>query len=575
MLRIGLLVLLLSLLVAQVAVDDVSPGVAGAEPPPPPIERGESGAEGEPSAAELPPATLGAPSVTPPSGANIAVIRIEGMIYDFTLESLRRRVDRAMDAGASIIVIELDTPGGEVVAALRVSRYIKTIPVPTVAWINNEAYSAGIIIAGATGEIVMSPASATGDSAPITMGGEMSPTERAKVLSPILEEFRDSAARNGYPYELFHAMTVLGVELYLIEHRQTGERRVVNQADYAVMVGGRDPNDFLFDPTAATTAGAGGVQQVGAVTLRQARDADREQWRMVQRIHDGATLLTVSQDRAIEIGLATAIIANDRELAQHLGGGTVIRIPQSWSENLAGYLTHPIVRAVLVMVVLVGAYMEFQSPGVGIAGIAAATALVVLLGAPFLVGLSEVWHVLVFLLGLALLIVELVWFPGFGLVGIAGLVMMFVGLVLGIVPTGGGPSFGPINLPPREMWGRVAMSSFYMMIALVLSGIAAIWLTRYFHRMPLFNRLVLMDSQASFAGPGGMTPVHVSGDEDLGSGGVKIGQAGQVVVELRPTGRALIEGRVVDVVSPGAWVERGRSVKVVEVSGNRIVVEPD
>src|SRR5690606_21899706 len=98
------------------------------------------------------------------------------------------------------------------------------------------------LIASACDQIVMSPASATGDCAPIVPGFGIGPPGRAKALSPLLEEFRDSARAHGYDYTLFHAMCVLGVEVYRVRTPQTGEVRLVNQADYAVMVRGADPD---------------------------------------------------------------------------------------------------------------------------------------------------------------------------------------------------------------------------------------------------------------------------------------------------------------------------------------------
>jgi membrane-bound ClpP family serine protease len=172
------------------------------------------------------PADKAAAQTVTPGGANVAVIKIEGMIYGFTLESLKRRVERAMEGNASMIVLELNTPGGEVISALKIAKYIKgEITVPTVAWIHDSAYSAGILIASSCDRIVMSKASTTGDCAPIVPGTELAPTERAKALSPILEEFRDNARSNGKDFALYHAMCVLGVEVYLVENNRQAETR--------------------------------------------------------------------------------------------------------------------------------------------------------------------------------------------------------------------------------------------------------------------------------------------------------------------------------------------------------------
>jgi len=94
------------------------------------------------------PGLLSRPSALP-SGLNIAVVPVEGMIYGFTLESLERRVDEAIDRGADVIVIELDTPGGLLITAREMAQYIIRIPKPTVAWVNDDAISAGALIATA------------------------------------------------------------------------------------------------------------------------------------------------------------------------------------------------------------------------------------------------------------------------------------------------------------------------------------------------------------------------------------------------------------------------------------------
>lgn len=515
-----------------------------------------------------------------PSGADVAIIRIEDMIYGFTFDSLQRRVERAIDQGASVIVIELNTPGGQVNTALDIAKYIKALNVPTVAWVNNEAYSAGILIASACDQIVMSPASATGDAAPIMPGQEMGPTERAKILSPILEEFRDNARANNYDYALFHAMVVLGVEVFHVEHPDTGERRLVNQADYQVKVRGLsidEANAHVRDDV----DGADRQLDIAVPSVEVATDEDRGQWELLRQVHDGRTLLTLHQDRALEIGLSRATVRNDRELQQHLQANTAFRVDETWSESLAGFLVHPMVRGILVLALLLGAYIEFQTPGVGIAGAVAGLALITLLGAPFLVGLAEIWHILVFFIGLALLLVELAFLPGFGFLGVGGLALMFVSLVLTGIPTGGGNVPG---LPPVEMWDRMLLSGLYIMFG-ALGGIFGIYfVAKHFGRVPVLNRLVLEYNQpaalagagapaAAGGGGGGEIIYTASGDETLGEGRIKVGDVGIVTTGLRPSGRAEFDGQIVDVVSHGQWIAPGQQVRVVEIHGNRIVVD--
>lgn len=544
-----------------------------------------------------------------PSGANVAVIPIEGMIYDFTLDSLKRRVERALDPNnpnrASVIVLEIDTYGGQVTAALDIAKYLKDpteIPVPTVAWVNNKAYSAGIMIASACDEIVMAPASATGDCAPIVPGMNLSPTERAKAFSPIAAEFKNSAAANGYTYATFHAMCVLGVELYLIEHPDTGERLIVNQADYAVMVNGDTsastgiPIQSAAAPNAGNNNGPLNLPLPGSNTpgnsgtlgptntplnLAEAevyRPQDVGIWQPVLtlpsgksapngRIHSGVgTLFTPDDILAADIDLSQATIQNDADLQRYLGAARVTRVDQSWSENFAGFLTQLWVRALLVVLLAIGVFLELQAPGLGIPGAVALLALVGLFGAPMIIGLADVWHILLFMVGLTLLVVELgTGGVTFGVLGIVGIIVMIGALVLSVVPSGGGV------MPSAGTWNQLLAALLATLIGFVLSGVGVGVLMRYFGNVPGMNRLVLADTQASAHAV--VEPTHLAGDEVHGGGRIAVGHTGKVLSTLRPAGEAEINGQIIDVTSVGQFLDPGTPVRVIEVTRYSIVVD--
>lgn len=501
-------------------------------------------------------------------GAQVAIIPVEGEIYGFTMQSLQRRVERALANGATAIALEIDSPGGTLVSSLEISRYIKTLSVPTVAWVHSAAYSGAAVLAAACQQMVMSPASVIGDCAPIVPGMTLEATERAKALSPLLSELRDSARRNGYDYALFHAMCVLGVDVYLVENPASGERRAVNAADYAVMVQGQDPlaADSFFRGRGWFGLGQATTTDPGRASVEVATEADRGKWKLVRKIHDGQTLLTLSQAQAVEAGLARSDkISRATDLQRFLEAAGTFRVAQTWSEAIANWLTSPVVRGILIMALLLGAYIEFQSPGLGLPGAVALVALVALIGAPFLVGLAEIWHLVLIGLGLLLLFIELFVTPGFGFVGITGILLILAGLVLGIVPSSGE---GPVPLPDPAMAGVLRDSLLWTLAGLVLAAVGLFWLTKYFGKIPVLNRLVLTAAQTV---PAEFQPT--SGDEAIGGGRIAVGDVGQAVAYLRPTGRARFAERLVDVVSQGEWIEPGRKVRVVEVAGNRIVVE--
>ncbi len=534
------------------------------------------------------PATTPTPTPIPttglPAGAHISVIPVNGMIHGYTFESLKRRSEEAVAQGVSLIVIDLDTPGGLVTSALKISKYIKALPVRTVAWVNNEAFSAGIMIAAACDDIIMAPASTTGDCAPIVPGVNLSPTERAKALSPILEEFRDSAARSGKDYVLYHAMCVLGIEVYQIRHKQTGQIKLVNQVDYAVMVDGESPKGGWWSRVIKNGKPADSDSlAVATATLTDATEQDRSQWELISKVHDGTTLLTLNQTRAFEVGLsandATADpIRTATDAQRFLGGASVTVYGPSKIAQVAYWLTQPWVRAILVFVLMVSAYVEMQVPGIGIAGLTAVAALLMLLVAPYLVGLAQVWHVILFIVGVVLLVAEIFLIPGFGVLGIAGVIAMFMGLVLMVVPTSGQ---GPVPLPAAGTIYQLQESVLSTLVGLIASGIGFYYITKAFGTIPILNRLVLAETALVSAGPAGQSfaganpSEHVSGDEVIGRGRIRVGSVGRSVTELRPSGRAEFDGDLVDVLTWGSWIEPGRSVRVIEAGGNRIVVEAE
>jgi len=499
-------------------------------------------APAEPTSADAPtvgkpgPPATGSALHALPGGSHIAILPVEDMIYGFTLKSLERRIDRAVAEGADLIVLELNTNGGMVTAAIDICKLLKDrqrVTVPAVAWVHPKAYSAGIIIASACDEIVMSPGSSTGASAPVSLLGNMEPTERAKAVSPILAEFRNNASRNGHDYAVFHAMTVLGVKLYCVEHKQTAERRVVSQVDYSLMVKGTEPGSGFLDAIARGGMSSSDPARLLEVTRETATDADLSMWQPVETmpsgqfypdgmIHDGMTLFTLDEVLAQDIGLSRATLGTDAQVRQHYAGASVTRIKQTWSEGLAGFLTHPIVKGILVAVLLVGTYLEMQSPGFGLGGALALVALIALLVSPFVIGLSDIWFVLVFILGLILLAVELLFTPSFGVLGVVGIVLMIAGLIFSAVPTGG----GTLPIPPRAMWDRLLQSALWTVLGLGggIAGVAV--LTRYFGEIPLFRKFILAEEQAAYTDDTPVAPV--AGDEVRGDGRIRLGDCGRI-----------------------------------------------
>src|SRR5213075_1338635 len=158
-----------------------------------------------------------------------AVIPIRGEINDYSRDAFMRRLAKARAMGAKTIIIQLDTPGGLVTSALDLSRTIRGLrDLRTIAFIDNKAYSAGTMIALACNEVIMVPNAVIGDCAPITISGSGDIVGVAKAVSPVLEDFRDSASKNGYNPLLVEAMVRPEPSVYVIENN-AGERKAVDE----------------------------------------------------------------------------------------------------------------------------------------------------------------------------------------------------------------------------------------------------------------------------------------------------------------------------------------------------------
>ena len=530
--------------------------------------------------AATPPAPSSAGQLSLPSGSLIAIVEIDGPLrFDHQFQSIQRRVDRAINDGADLIVFDLDTPGGRLDLALDISNYILNLPKPTVAWVDDQALSAGILIASACDELIMSRNALTGDCAPIVPGRNLAPTERSKALAPLLAQFRTHALANHSgpttsDFALFHAMCELGVEVYQVRHRITGETRLVSQADYAVLVDG-------LSPTAAANVGSSGngtnsdpddssFDARPALTVNDPAEAG--QWALVKQIHNGSQLLTLNDAEALDIGLSRATVSSELELQRLYTAGRVQRYDETWSESLVGFLVHPLVRAGLLLLAIAGLLMEYLSPGLFLPGIIGVAALITLIGAPFMVGLAQSWHLALIVIGAGLVIYELFTMTTFGTLAVLGLLMFIAGLVLSGVQTASN------GLPAPGTGRQVLITSMSFVGSIVITVPLLVILTRYFGSLPLLNKLILNESQQALIPTAGSMPVpyqHISGDEAIGGDAIKPGMTGTVsATGLRPAGRIEINDQLIDVTSTGDFVEPGTPVRVTDVHGNMIYVEP-
>ncbi|MFM9179929.1 MAG: NfeD family protein [Phycisphaerales bacterium] len=544
----------------------------------------------QPPAADDPAA---APSAVPAwrQASDVAIVPVHGEFDAVLRTSVQRRIGEAVARGADAVVLELDTPGGDMYATLELCLWLKDrAPVPVWAWVRPKAYSAGAIIALACRGILVSPGAAFGDAAPIAaipgLGLQPLPVaERAKLEAPVLSDVVDSARRNGYDETVVRAFVSAPDEVWMLERTEGGERIFVGRTEYRdafgadppVTRGGGAPARAAVEGDAPMLAlvdrsmragrrGADGPstpderdamveeQQVRPPVRARLAPQDAAGWAVVAQVDGAEELLVVQAQEAAAFGLAQRTVADERELGAWFGATTIERLDEHAGDALVRFLTSWPVRIVLVILLLGGFLLEMMAPGVSWPGITAAIAFALLVGAPALAGVAEWWPFLVVLAGIGLVLVEVFLVPGIGVAGVLGVACVLVGLV--------GSFLGaPLDTPQ----GRSDLATGIGTVAGgLIVAIGAAWvLLRVVPQSRVVRGITLQ------ATAGGAPVAEAPRDLALPARGAR----GRALTPLRPSGKAEFAGQIHDVQAVGAMVEAGAEVTVVRASGYSIEVE--
>ncbi len=470
-----------------------------------------------------------------------AVIVCKGMIDDGLYKSIRRRTQIALDNDAEYIVYEISTYGGLVSAADDISKYFLDVSkeAHTVAYITTEAISAGAMISVHCQDIIMLENATIGDCAPITIvpSQKLEGVEREKTESFIRGIFDRAANANDYPRALLRAMVTMQIEVYRVKNVKTGEDEFFERDELP-----KDANEY----------------DIGNKELAVRDDQ----------------LLTLIASDALEYGIARAVVkdrAGALEFLSERDGVTFASEPlvlkTLWSEEMVRWLNSPAVMGVLVMLAMLGIYIEFNTPGVGLPGLAAVICFVIIIGSKYLVGLANWVEVALFIVGILLLLVEFFILPGFGVAGMMGIICVLVGL------------FGMLikNPPNRVPWpdgpenwdvfiDGVLGLSFGFMGFVVLAWV----LTKYLPKLQFLSGLILVPVVAK---QGTEMEISMTVPPEHGAIGVNIGDIGKVISKLRPTGKARFGDAIVDVVAEAEFLDKGANVEIIEIHGNRVVVK--
>lgn len=283
---------------------------------------------------------------------------------------IKRAIERAEKEGASLIILELDTPGGTVPDALAIKNLIINSAVPVVAFINKNALSAGALISLSTSEIYMSDGSVIGAATPVYLqNGEMKKAGE-KELSAMKAAMRSSAERTGKNVKIAEAMV---------------------------------------DETVVLTVKDDGINL------------------------DDKSLLTLSSDEALKTKIANYKANSIEEIIKlrNMSAETkIVSITENRYDSISKFLISPIVLMLFLAMGIIGIYIEIKTPGFGVGGAIGLIGFSLFFFAQISAGGATWIAPAIFILGAVLLMIELFVVPGFGITGILGITAMFASMFI-------------------------------------------------------------------------------------------------------------------------------------------------
>jgi membrane-bound serine protease (ClpP class) len=278
---------------------------------------------------------------------------------------------------------------------------------------------------------------------------------------------------------------------------------------------------------------------------------------VVPGISDSSSVITFSVAEAIQNGFCEGEYASAKEIleAQGLQSAEIIAYEEKTVDTIISFFLSPAVSGILILLIIGGIYFELQTPGIGFPLALAVSAALLYFIPYYLNGLAENWEILAFVIGIILLAVEFFVIPGFGVFGVAGIVMTLGGLVLGMLPN---QAFDFELVPASQLFGAL--------LTVILAALAAVgmvfWLTPKVNEWGAFKHLTLASTQDRAQG---FTSSTYS--EDM------LGKIGKVHSRLRPSGKVEIDGEIYDAYSRGEFLEQGESIEVISTEGTSLRVK--
>jgi membrane-bound serine protease (ClpP class) len=277
----------------------------------------------------------------------------------------------------------------------------------------------------------------------------------------------------------------------------------------------------------------------------------------LQDVADSGKVIALTATEAVKHGYCDGLAENEEEILKEviIGPYKLIEHRTTALDAIISFLLNPFVNSILLLLILGGIYFEFQHPGAAFPILTAIAAAILYFAPLYLDGLAENWEILLFIAGVILIAVEIFFIPGTGVPGIIGVLLIISGLTLALLQN--------VKFDFTFTSGEdIFVALLRVVIPLGLSFFLFILFSKNIFTSRALKGFVLTDTQQSTVGyldePGLLQSLK--------------NKTGITTTVLRPAGQVEVEGERYDAMVDGGMIDKGEKVKVVDISGNILVV---
>lgn len=460
---------------------------------------------------------------------------------------VKNALDHFKEHKPLFVILELNTPGGEVYASQKISDALKELDsqygIPVIAYINNWAISAGAMLAYSSRFIAVVKDASMGAAEPVIQSesGQMQSASE-KVNSALRADFANRAAYFDRNPLIAEAMVDKDLIL-VVRHGQIVKLDNANQ----IRTIGPDPDYVLSQD--------GKLLTLNANQLIQYKVADF-------LVEPKPLELITDIEKQEGKWPAKKMLLFQNPFLSELGEATVETYDPDWKTEFFMFLASPLISSLLFLGLMVGIYMEINAPGVSLPGTIAFVCLFLIILSSFSQELTSWLEVILLFSGLLIILIEIFVLPTFGFLGFIGLIFFLMGLFSIMLPGIGSIDYDNTTKTVNAA-GELFLNRLLWLAGTFFVGIVTIaLLARFFlPKFAGFKKFVLHGSEQEG---------YVAGEnlEDL----PKVGDEGTAYTPLRPSGKVLIQDKIYDAMSSGSFIERETIIVVTRVSGSEVIV---